>query len=111
MKKIIKVNTKYGPALRTRSSVEQIAQSMNSENEYLIDMLGVEEISRSAADELYNLKQNHTNVHIVHMTPFITNMLDIVTIGRFQPRKREHLNTDIVYCTDMESLREAFAQK
>lgn len=70
------------------TKLEQLSQSLSSENEYLIDMEGVNQISRSAADELYNIQHSNNKVYIVNMSPFISRMMDVVTKGRFFPRKR-----------------------
>lgn len=46
---------RYGAELHTRQLVERLSASLDSKNDYLLDMKGVLQISRSAADELYGL--------------------------------------------------------
>lgn len=69
----------------------------------MFDMSGINMISRSAADELYNITLSH-HVEIVHMTPFVQQMYDAVKLGRFQPR--QHLSNDVEFieCTDLRLL-------
>ena len=55
MKQFVKMKDISGEAIHTRLVVEQFRDTLSADNEYLIDMDGVERISRSAADELYNL--------------------------------------------------------
>ena len=63
MKQIIKIQEQYGTELHTRQMMERLAASLNPGNAYLLDMRGVEQISRSAADELYNL--THSTMQVV----------------------------------------------
>lgn len=103
MKHLLIISEQFGTEFRTRSLVERLGASLNPEDEYLFDMSGIELISRSAADELYNLAlSNH--VEFIRMTPFVQQMYDAVKLGRFQPR--QHLNTDVEFikCTDLRTL-------
>lgn len=104
MKIVIKMVDEFGPAIHTRRTLEQLSKSLSAENEYLIDMEGVNQISRSAADELYNIQHSNNKVYIVNMSPFISRMMDVVTKGRFYPRIRMADNTERIYCTDYSSL-------
>ena len=63
--------------------MERLAASLSTENEYLLDMEGVEQISRSAADELYNLTHSEMHVDLINLEPFVEKMLSAVTKGRF----------------------------
>lgn len=55
MIQIINIQERYGAELHTRQFIERLAASLNPADTYLQDMKGVQQISRSAADELYNL--------------------------------------------------------
>ena len=79
MKQIINIQEQYGAELHTRQMMERLAASLSPENEYLLDMSGVEQISRSAADELYNLTHSDMNVDVINLEPFVEKMLSAVS--------------------------------
>ena len=89
---------KYGKELHTRQMVERLSASMNVEDDYLLDMRGIEQISRSAADELYNLTHGPRRVEIINIEPFVEKMLSAVTLGRFLPRRRTPTDLPIIEC-------------
>ncbi len=104
MKKSIKMKDISGEAIHTRLVMEQFRDTLSVDNEYLIDMEGVERISRSAADELYNITHSDIKVDIINLSPFVAKMLDVVTKGRFMPRVRTDSKIKVVYCNDMQTL-------
>ena len=103
MKHILKLQEQYGSELRTRLMMERLTSSLNNEDEYLLDFQGIEQISRSAADELYNLTHSEKHVETIHMAPFVQQMYDAVKLGRFQPRQHPTA-TPIIRCTTMQSV-------
>lgn len=107
MKHILKIAEIIGTEFRTRKLVEELSAYLKIEDEYLFDMSGIELISRSAADELYNLTHKY-KVEIVHMTSFVQQMYDAVMIGRFTPRN--HIDNDVTFvkCKDMSDLHKCF---
>ena len=98
MKQVINMMEKYGKELHTRQMVERLSASMNVEDDYLLDMRGIEQISRSAADELYNLTHGPRRVEIINLEPFVEKMLSAVTLGRFLPRRRTSTDLPIIEC-------------
>ncbi len=92
MKQIINIQEQYGAELHTRQMMERLAASLVPTNEYLLDMAGVEQISRSAADELYNLTHSEIHVDLINLEPFVEKMLSAVTKGRFLPRRRQQFD-------------------
>lgn len=84
--------------------IEQFAQTLVAEDEYLLDMDQVEFISRSAADELYNLMEERGHIILVNMSDFVQKMFDTVAIGRFNPRNLQIKDVPVTICPDMESL-------
>ena len=76
---------RYGRELHTRQVIERLSASLNAEDDYLLDMRGIEQISRSAADELYNLTHGAKRVNTINLKPFVEKMLSAVTLGRFLP--------------------------
>lgn len=105
MKQILKIADTFGTEFRTRSLVERLGNTLSHEDEYLFDMTGINMISRSAADELYNLIQSY-NIKIVHVEPFVQQMLDAVTVGRFMPRVHPNTDIEFIKCPDIKSLQE-----
>ncbi len=85
MKQIINIQEKFGAELHTRQMVERLAASLNAADSYLLDMSGVMQISRSAADELYNLTHGDMSVDLINVEPFVEKMLSAVKLGRFLP--------------------------
>lgn len=103
MKQIINMQKQYGAELHTRQLIERLVASLKDEDEYLLDMSGVLQISRSAADELYNLIHGSKRVDLINLEPFVEKMLSAVTLGRFMPRTRQNLDMPIVDCSTIES--------
>ena len=98
MKQIINMQERYGRELHTRQVIERLSASLNAEDDYLLDMRGIEQISRSAADELYNLTHGPRRVEIINIEPFVEKMLSAVTLGRFLPRRRSSTDLPIIEC-------------
>ena len=98
MKVIINIREQYGAELHTRQMVERLVASLNPADSYLLDMAGVMQISRSAADELYNLTHSDMNVDLINVEPFVEKMLSSVKLGRFLPRQRTNTDTPIIRC-------------
>lgn len=84
--------------------IEQFAQTLVPEDEYLLDMDQVEFVSRSAMDELYNLMEERGRVILVNMSDFVQKMFDTVAIGRFKPRNLQIKDVPVTHCEDMDSL-------
>lgn len=103
MKHYIKISDQFGTEFRTRSLVERLGRTLVPEDEYMFDMRDIDIISRSAADELYNIVMTN-HVEIIHMSSFVQQMFDAVKLGRFQPRKHENSDVQFVRCTDIRRL-------
>lgn len=110
MKKILNIKEYCGSELRTRQMVEHLAQTLQNDIDYLFDMSGVEQISRSAADELYTITHER-HIEVINKTPFVQKMLDAVILGRFQPREKSVSETPIIHCTTMSSLSQCLMAK
>ena len=102
MKQIINVYKRYGAELHTRQLIERLSASLESENSYLLDMKGVHQISRSAADELYSLTHSEKKVDLINLEPFVEKMLSAVILGRFLPRRHSTEGVQIVDCETIE---------
>ena len=98
MKQVINMHEKYGRELHTRQMIERLAASLNTDDDYLLDMRGIEQISRSAADELYNLTHGPKRVEIINLETFVEKMFSAVTLGRFLPRRHNSTDLPIIEC-------------
>ena len=104
MKQIVNMHERYGSELHTRQLIERLAASLNPADSYLLDMQGVQQISRSAADELYNLTHGSMRVDIINLEPFVEKMFSAVTKGRFLPREHTAGDMPIVHCDTISSV-------
>ena len=111
MKHIIKIQEHIGAELHTRQTIEKLASSLKAEDAYLLDMSGVEQISRSAADELYNLTHGPIHVEMINVEPFVEKMLSAVTLGRFIPRQHTANDVTIVKCPTIGSVLQQLSTK
>ena len=111
MKQIINIQEQYGAELHTRQMMERLAATLQPENEYLLDMSGVEQISRSAADELYNLTHSAMHVDLINIEPFVEKMLSAVTKGRFLPRQHNAGDMPIIHCATISSVQRQLMAK
>ena len=102
---------RYGAEVHTRQLIERLAATLNSEDAYLLDMQGVQQISRSAADELYNLTHSDKQVDVINLEPFVEKMLSAVTKGRFLPRQHTAGDFPIIQCTTIGSVLRQLAAK
>ena len=105
MKQIINIQEQFGAELHTRQMMERLTASLDASNEYLLDMSGVEQISRSAADELYNLTHSSMHVDLINIEPFVEKMLSVVTKGRFLPRQHTAGDLPIIHCATIGSVQ------
>jgi hypothetical protein len=108
---IINIQEKFGGELHTRQMVERLAASLNAADSYLLDMSGVMQISRSAADELYNLTHGDMSVDLINVEPFVEKMLSAVKLGRFLPRQRSTTDTPIIHCETIGNVLQQLATR
>lgn len=88
--KTIKFKNIFGSEIRSRNAIDAIVSKMNDpQDDYIFDMDGITFISRSFADELYNLKMNYGNVMFVNRSNNVCQMMDVVWKGRQTSRVRE----------------------
>ena len=104
MKHIIKLSDLIGSEIRTRFSLDALKAKLNENDEYLVDLENVNMISRSAADELFIITHQY-KVTLVHLSQFVRQMIDVVAVGRFSPRKYDATDATFINCDTMESLR------
>lgn len=109
MKTIIKLYNIFGPEIGVRRTISDFGATLKSDTDYLLDFDGITLISRSVADEFFNIVSTHSNVHYVRMASNVQKMYDIVSISRFSPRQRQEIDSNIVECSTMNQVRQCFA--
>ena len=103
MEQIILISKTLGCDICSRSNVERMKESMSNNHSYVFDMQNVTFISRSVADEFYNLAHYFT-VKFINKSEFVDNMLKVVAESRHKHRQRNTKDTQIIECNDMDSL-------
>ena len=80
---VLSIRSILGADIRTRSRISEVISRMDTAHDYVIDLSGVEFISRSFADELLSFV-DHSPKHpaIVNASREISEMLEIVRLGR-----------------------------
>ena len=109
MKHIINMREQCGVELHTRQIIERLTASLNPEDSYLLDMQGIQQISRSAADELYNLTHSTMHVDMINLENFVEKMMSTVTKGRFMPREHTAGDMPIIQCDTVDSVLQQLA--
>lgn len=84
-----------GTEVRSRISIAAIKQQIVKGERNIIDMTGIAFISRSFADELYNLEQDYNNVSFIGESENVGKMMKVVWEGRRRKRVRAEDPTTI----------------
>lgn len=100
--KAIKVKEILGTEIRSRIPIVALQQQMDVKEECVIDMSGIIFISRSFADELYNLEQDYRNVSFVNLEDNVKKMMDVVWMGRKKKRVRSNESVTLYDLTKIE---------
>ncbi len=77
-----------GTEVRSRISITAIKQQIVKGERNIIDLTGIVFISRSFADELYNLEQDYNNVFFIGENENVGKMMKVVWEGRQKKRVR-----------------------
>ena len=92
MKQIIVIKAVAGDELRTRRMAALILPYMNED--VVLDFSGVNFMSRSFADELYNIKSKFLHLDFSNMQEQPASMYKAVSEGRSRPRVRPMASDD-----------------
>lgn len=91
MKQVINIATLLGADLRHRSffrrDIERILPGMSADS-IALNFEGVRFISRSVADEVYNILEDYPRLRVENMSGDVDAMYAIVVRGRQTPRVR-----------------------
>ena len=103
MENVINVFDILGTEVRSRSNAERIRDKMLLGSVNIINLRGIEFLSRSFADELYNIINESSGTKISNAIGAVNNMLEIVKSSRQQKRVRRNENSDIKEFDDVDS--------
>ena len=108
METIIKAIDLLGSEIRSRFNAEKIRNRIDGQT--VVDFYGVKFMSRSFADELYNICHENPLVRIEGMSDFVRSMYDTVSKGRQRKRIRKEDNGEIIGFDKVENLSEFLLQ-
>ena len=108
METIIKVIDLLGSDIRSRLNAEKIRNRIDGQT--VVDFSGVKFMSRSFADELYNICHGNPLVRLEGMSEFVHSMYNTVSDGRQRKRVRKEDNGEILKIDKVESLSEFLLQ-
>ena len=100
--KVIEVQKILGKEIRSRASICAIKERMQNKGEVCLDMKDITFISRSFADELYNLQYDYKQVHFCNQSEEVSKMMLVVWEGRKKKRERKADHTVIQDMTSID---------
>ncbi len=107
MKQIIKLQDIFGEELYTRSRATELRSIVNNDaNDVVLDMKGIVFISRSFADEIWNLIDSMTDKKFswANQIEEVKTMTSKVSESRNRERIRGIANANMLEFRDMDSL-------
>lgn len=103
-KTIIDIAALIGTDIRSRANANIIRAAIDGLDGAVLDLSGVEFVSRSFADELYNIITDNPTVRTEGAHGIVASMLATVEQGRSKPRHMERDDAEVVDALDMDSL-------
>lgn len=108
----IQIRSLIGDDLRTRSffrrDIEKASCLYNGDVE--LDFNNVNFMSRSVADELCNILEDHSLIKVSGMSGDVKKMYDIVVRGRKNPRHYDNVKTEAVELSTIKDMEEFFSE-
>lgn len=103
----IKIKDLISKDIRSRYNGNILRAAVDGEEgQIVLDFSEVEFITRSFADELYNIVSEKDNLTIENMSDFVGTMYDTVRKGRQHGRRPVESNAQMLEFKDMKSLSE-----
>lgn len=104
MGKIVRISVLISTDIRSRANANIIRSVIDGINDKIIlDFNGVNFVSRSFTDELYNVLEEHKNISLTNTSEIVKTMIDAVCKGRKKTRNINR-NSDIKEFEDFASL-------
>ena len=105
MVKVLKIKELISADVRSRANAKKIWDIVNATtNSIELDFSGVIFVSRSFADEVYNIIDSKKGITITNTFDIVKSMFETVSSSRSSKRVREKDNSEIKDFHDMESL-------
>ena len=105
MDKVFKISELISPDIRSRASANIIRSIIDGLNDRIVlDFANVTFISRSFADELYNVLKEHSNLTLANESDFVKSMLTAVKQGRENKNRLINDTSEVKEIKDMKSL-------
>lgn len=105
----LKIANLIGTDIRTRrffrNDMERI---LPHDNDVILDFSGVIFVSRSVADEIYNLLEDYPRARVCHLEGDVAMMYSVVHKGRRPRREYEPVNAKVVNLKSIEDLMRFF---
>lgn len=105
MENIIKVKEKIGKQVTVRYNLRQLKPHLSDNT--VLDFAGVMFISRSVADELYNLKESYRGIRYENMDEHVGSMFKTVGLSRSKKREFRDIPMTVHYCPTFDDLKRA----
>ena len=105
MERTFKIAELISTDIRTRANADIIRSAVNGVKcDIILDFIGVTFISRSFADELYNVMDEYKNITLTNEEKVVKSMLDAVSQSRRSKRNPIEDNAEMRKFDDMASL-------
>lgn len=101
---VIVIKDLLGTEVRSRIPANILRKQLINNHAHIIDMKGVNFISRSFADELYNICQDYGHIRFLNKNDDVKKMMDAVWTGREKKRVRPNEDGTIENISTMKDL-------
>lgn len=110
MEKVLNISVLVSTDIRSRANANIIRSVIDGVyGKIILDFSGVTFISRSFADELYNILNERDNVSLANESELVKSMLEAVSLSRKNKRVQNNNTSEIKEIDDMKSLESFLA--
>jgi hypothetical protein len=101
---VISIKDFIGAEVRSRSNAKTLRKQLDNNHSRTVDMEGVTFISRSFADELYNISHDYGHVNFINRNNTVKSTMDAVWASRKKKRIRPNKEARVEEVSTMEDL-------
>lgn len=101
---VISIKDFIGAEVRSRSNANALRKELDNNHSHTVDMEGVTFISRSFADELYNISHDYGHINFLNRNNTVKSMMDAVWASRKKKRIRPNKEASVEEVSTMEDL-------
>jgi hypothetical protein len=110
METVLNISVLVSTDIRSRANANIIRSVIDGvSGKIILDFSGVTFISRSFADELYNILNEQDNVSLANESELVKSMLEAVSLSRKNKRVQNNNTSEIKEIDDMKSLESFLA--